>query len=226
MRVLTKYLTSPTGYVCLIGLATLICMAILQSFWHDAQSMTITARTMLQPLGFWAYYAYTIVASIGLCLLIPRQGISFIGGALFDVYIGSFLSIIACILTCSASVAFGRYLGRSWLLCHAPKPLQHLDTILCTKPIIAAMTLRLLPTGNNLIFSYLGGVSKAPAWAFILGSGLGYIPQNIFFSLLGAGFIIPSETMFVTTILITCLAALLAYYVYSHIKTRLRINNK
>ena len=64
---------------------------------------------------------------------------------------------------------------------------------LCTKAIslsdveVTGILIRLFPSGNNLVFSLLAGVSRIPAWPFFLGSCLGYIPQNLLFAMIGSG---------------------------------------
>jgi len=206
----------------LVGLAVLALMAIPQGLWSlfdDAQRITALAKESIQPLGAIGYLVYTFLAALGMCVFIPRQALSFVGGALFGAFIGSVLAILACVLACGLATALGRCIGRSWLEKHAPKPLAYLDALLTNKPILAAISLRLLPTGNNLVFSYLGGVSTAPAWAFILGSGIGYIPQNVLFSLLGAGSMLPKEGILSISIAASAIALLLAYYIYTHTRS-------
>lgn len=224
IQIFHKYLTSSKTYICIMGLITFVLMLCLPNIWHDAQSIATIAQMYIQPLGTSGYLVYTALAAVGMCVFIPRQALSFIAGTLFGAFTGSLLAIAACVLGCSMATALGRCVGRACLEKHAPKPLAYLDAILQTKPVTAAITLRLLPTGNNLLFSYLGGVSKAPAGAFILGSGLGYIPQNVLFSLLGAGLMLPPEIMLSMTILAGIIAICMAHYVYYHVRVRLHMN--
>lgn len=80
----------------------------------------------------------------------------------------------------------------------APSPLSRLaekyrpqylklSGLLQKAPFLMALLIRLFPSGNNLLFSLLGGAMRLPALPFVGGSCVGYIPQNLIFALMGSG---------------------------------------
>ena len=80
-----------------------------------------------------------------------------------------------------------RYCGRSFVERRYGDKAAAFNRYAVQRPFILAILIRLFPSGNNLVFSLLAGVSRIPAWPFFLGSCLGYIPQNLLFAMIGSG---------------------------------------
>ncbi|MGY0591803.1 MAG: TVP38/TMEM64 family protein, partial [Paraglaciecola chathamensis] len=59
-------------------------------------------------------------------------------------------------------------------------------------PVTKTIIIRLLPLGSNFLTNLMAGVTNVKARHFILGSGIGYIPQMALFALMGKGIVVMS----------------------------------
>lgn len=118
---------------------------------------------------------------------VPRQVVAYAGGLGFGALSGCVLALLGTLLGCAASFAWARGLARAWVQSRLPARLARADRMLATQPFTAALLLRLLPVGNNLLLNLAAGVSAIRFGPFLLGSALGYVPQTVVFALIGAG---------------------------------------
>ena len=122
-----------------------------------------------------------------ICVAVPRQLLSFAGGYAFGPLCGSVLATLGVTLGCVLAFGTARYCGRSFVERRYGDKAAAFNRCAVQRPFILAVLIRLFPSGNNLVFSLLAGVSRIPAWPFFLGSCLGYIPQNLLFAMIGSG---------------------------------------
>jgi uncharacterized membrane protein YdjX (TVP38/TMEM64 family) len=118
---------------------------------------------------------------------VPRQLTAFLGGYAFGWFWGALLATFGTALGCTLDFTVARYLGRDFVLARFGKRAAKLNAFLHTGPIRTSLAIRLLPVGHNLLTSVAAGVTSIPARHFILGSALGYIPQNLVFAIFGDG---------------------------------------
>jgi uncharacterized membrane protein YdjX (TVP38/TMEM64 family) len=137
-----------------------------------------------------------VPAAAALCFVgVPRQVVAYAGGLGFGAVGGTLLALAGTLAGCAASFAWARRVARNWVQSRLPSRLARADRMLATQPFTAALTLRLLPVGNNLLLNLAAGVSAIRPLPFLLGSLLGYLPQTIVFALVGAGTRIGHGTM-------------------------------
>ena len=125
----------------------------------------------------------TIFTAVGL----PRQLIGFLGGFAFGVAMGTLLATVGSGLGCAMAAVYARMGGRELVERKLGPRLEKVNRFLQHEPFNTALTIRLFPLGSNLITNLAAGVSSIPLASFVLGSTLGYIPQNFIFALFGAG---------------------------------------
>jgi uncharacterized membrane protein YdjX (TVP38/TMEM64 family) len=130
---------------------------------------------------------FVAAATAALCLAVPRQAVSFLGGYAFGPMGGSALAWAATVLACILTAGAARLLGREWVSRRLGPKLQRLDALVSRHPFVSAVIMRLVPAGSNVAFSLAGGVSGARLLPFIAGSALGYVPQTVVFACAGAG---------------------------------------
>lgn len=118
---------------------------------------------------------------------VPRQLTAFLGGYAFGWFWGTLLATLGTALGCALDFTVARYLGRDFVLARFGRRAAKLDAFLRTGPFRTSLAIRLLPVGHNLLTSVAAGVTSIPARFFILGSAVGYIPQNLVFALFGNG---------------------------------------
>lgn len=118
---------------------------------------------------------------------VPRQLLSFLGGYAFGWFWGALLATLGTAIGCALDFSLARTLGRDFVLSRFGRRVARLDAFLRTDPWRTSLAIRLFPVGHNLTTSVAAGVTSIPATAFILGSALGYVPQNLVFAIFGAG---------------------------------------
>jgi uncharacterized membrane protein YdjX (TVP38/TMEM64 family) len=117
----------------------------------------------------------------------PRQIVAFAAGYAWGATIGATMALGAQIVGCAVDLFWARWIARDFVQARLRGRALRIDRVLTTRPFTAALTLRLMPIGNNLILNLLAGVSAVPARGFLLGSTVGFVPQTIIFALLGSG---------------------------------------
>lgn len=169
----------------LVGLL-LAAFALLRWLAPGADTLSRWTEAYL-PAGVWGWAAYVAASSLLMSLAVPRQAVSFVGGCAFGALPGALLSTLGATLGCMIVFGASRCLGRSFVERRYGGRARKLNAVLVRHPFLLAFALRLFPSGNNWLSSLLAGVSRIPSLPFFLGSCLGYLPQNIIFSLLGSG---------------------------------------
>ncbi|MBU1229109.1 MAG: VTT domain-containing protein [Proteobacteria bacterium] len=127
------------------------------------------------------------VTALSTALGVPRQLTALLGGYAFGWFWGTLLATLGTALGCATDFTVARYLGRDFVLARFARRAAKLDAFLRTGPFRTSLAIRLLPVGHNLLTSVAAGVTSIPALPFILGSAVGYMPQNLVFAIFGGG---------------------------------------
>ena len=167
-----------------LGLAVYVARAVgLGSMLEDTQWFNDHVLGS-GPLSVVIFLAVgTAFTAVGL----PRQLIGFLGGFAFGLFSGTLLATVASGLGCAAAAVYARMGGRELVERKFGHRLEKVNRFLKHEPFNTALAIRLFPLGSNLITNLAAGVSSIPLAGFILGSTIGYIPQNFIFALFGAG---------------------------------------
>ncbi|MBI9079780.1 MAG: TVP38/TMEM64 family protein [Pseudodesulfovibrio sp.] len=137
--------------------------------------------------GFLSVLIFLGVGTIFTAIGLPRQLIGFLGGFAFGTLGGTLLATLGSGLGCALAAVYSRWGGRELVERKLGHRVKKMDGFLRHEPFNTALAIRLFPLGSNLITNLAAGVSSIPLIPFILGSTLGYIPQNFIFALFGAG---------------------------------------
>jgi uncharacterized membrane protein YdjX (TVP38/TMEM64 family) len=143
--------------------------------------------SLVENGGPAAPFVFVAVASLGVALGLPRQIAAFAGAYAFGLIPGIVLASIAQAIACALDFGYARKVGRDAVARRLGTRLRRIDTMLAARPFLAALTLRLMPVGSNLLLSLAAGLSSVRAAPFILGSTLGYLPQTVVFAMVGHG---------------------------------------
>lgn len=141
----------------------------------------------VQGQGAAGVLFYVGVAALATGMGAPRQLLSFLGGYAFGWFWGAVLATLGTAVGCALDFSLARTLGRDFVLSRFGRRVARLDAFLRADPLRTSLAIRLFPVGHNLTTSVAAGVTSIPATAFILGSALGYVPQNLVFAIFGAG---------------------------------------
>ncbi len=143
------------------------------------------------PLSIFIYLGVSALLS-GLGL--PRQLIAFLGGYAFGAVNGTLLGTIGCGLGCWLAAGYARFFGREVISRRFGRRAEKIDRFLRSQPFNMGLAIRMFPLGSNLITNLAAGISSIPLLPFVLGSTIGYLPQNFVFSLFGGGLNAESHT--------------------------------
>lgn len=127
--------------------------------------------------------AGTLATSVGL----PRQLMAFTGGLAYGLLPGLALSVCAALMGCHVTVQVSRHLLRARVRRRYPAVIAKLSRLLQHDTFVKILILRLQPLGTNLLTNLCIGFTDVSYRQFLLASGIGYVPQMLVFSLLGAG---------------------------------------
>lgn len=170
--------------LCLLGIGVWLARTsgleglLRDTQWFDAHVLG------KGPLSIFIFIGITaMLTALGL----PRQLFGFLGGFAFGALGGTLLATLGCGLGCATAALYARFSGRDFVMSRLGGRLAKLDAFLSGQPFLMALAIRLFPLGSNLLTNLAAGVSSIPLLSFVLGSSLGYIPQNFVFALFGAG---------------------------------------
>lgn len=127
------------------------------------------------------------VGALACAVGMPRQIVAFAAGFAWGAVMGGALALLAQVIGCVVDFYWARLVGRDFVQARLRGRALKLERMLTRQPFVNALTLRLMPVGNNLLLNVLAGVSAVPARGFVLGSAIGFIPQTAIFALLGSG---------------------------------------
>lgn len=174
------------GLVMLLGLGLAVYLArvagvgsmLEDTKWFNDHVLGSGPLSVVIFLGVGAVFT-----AVGL----PRQLVGFLGGFAFGAISGTLLATVASGLGCAMAAVYARMGGRELVERKLGHRLGKVNRFLKHEPFNTALAIRLFPLGSNLITNLAAGVSSIPLLPFILGSTLGYVPQNFIFALFGAG---------------------------------------
>ncbi|WP_239451578.1 TVP38/TMEM64 family protein [Elioraea rosea] len=176
----------------LLLLAGLVAAGVLLRELRDAGMLdTGFLDRVAGRAGIPGEVVFVALGAVACMVGIPRQAVAFAGGTAFGALMGTLLGLVAMVAGCAGSFLWARAVGRDWARRRIERAyagrLARLDRFLADNTFTAALTLRLLPVGNNLAITLLAGLSGVAFLPFLLGSALGYVPQTVVFALLGKG---------------------------------------
>jgi uncharacterized membrane protein YdjX (TVP38/TMEM64 family) len=148
----------------------------------------------------------------------PRQVMAFLGGYAFGFFQGALLSVSGAIFGCMVSFFVARFLLKPVVRRRYASRINQINRFVEDSPIAKTIIIRLLPLGSNFLTILMAGVTNVKAWHFILGSGLGYIPQMAMFALMGKGIVVSSIWKVALSVGMLCLCAALSLHLYRKYK--------
>lgn len=178
---LCKRIAGKAGILFLLCAAAAVGIHYLPGFDEHALALYVRGK------GACGVLLYVLATAAGSAVGIPRQGLSFVGGYVFGAFVGVALATLGTTLGCALGFFLARTLGRPFLPRRFARRMEKFDAFIAGAPFTMTLTVRCLPFGSNALTNVLAGVSSIAPGSFIAGSCVGYIPQNLIFSLLGSG---------------------------------------
>ncbi len=166
-------------------------------------------------LGICIFLGLGIVFSaIGL----PRQLMSVAAGYAFGVVSGTLIMGVALVGGGLISFYYMRFFARDVLRRRFEAKIAVIERFWLQKTFLLTICWRLLPLGNNTLTNMLAGTSKVRALPFFSASFVGYIPQNLIFTLLGSGIGFDDTQKFLYSGLLFLMSVSLGVFVYHSLR--------
>jgi len=163
--------------------------------------------------------AYFLLFSAGaMAIGCPRQVMAFLGGYAFGFMQGMTLSVAGAVIGCMLTFFVSRLLLRPLIKRRYAQRIHRINDFLQDQPISKTIVIRLLPVGNNLLTNLLAGVTNVKGRHFLLGSGIGYIPQMAVFALMGKGIVVLSIWKIALSIVLFCFSTALSVRLFKQYK--------
>ncbi|MGE5540292.1 MAG: TVP38/TMEM64 family protein [Gemmatimonas sp.] len=173
--------------------------------WIDAE---------IRGRGLSGEVLYVAVGAVLTAVGFPRQAVCFLGGYAFGFGLGTVLGTVASVIGCALAFFYARLMGRSFVLHRFPERIRHIDDFLHANPFSMTLLVRLLPVGSNVVTNLAAGVSGVRAVPFVIGSGVGYLPQTIIFALLGSGIHVAPATRIATSVALFVISGMLGVWLF------------
>lgn len=198
-----------------LGIAAYVLFAVydiqqvLEESWMDAH---------IRHQGIAGVGLYIALVTLLTAIGVPRQILSFLGGYVFGVVLGTLWATIGTALACTLTFSYARFVGQNALQKRWGPRLKPFNDFLCQAPFLLTMVVRIVPLGSNFLTNLAAGVSTIPALPFLSGSCAGFVVQNAIFALMGSGLRFSTTGHAVLSGVLYVLSLSLGYWVYRRYK--------
>jgi uncharacterized membrane protein YdjX (TVP38/TMEM64 family) len=170
-------------FVVLAGALAVVYFSPIRPWLQD----TAAVRRSIAALGPWAYPACILAAAVLVACGTPRLLIAAVGAMVFGFWWGLALTQTGALIGYYAIFLFVRWGGRDWVMHRWPR-LRRWADLLKDQGIPGVILIRQIPIHGTLTNLCLG-LSGIKHHQFLIGSGLGLLPEAIPIALIGAGLV-------------------------------------
>lgn len=160
-----------------------------------------------------------------LCLVVllstagaPRQALSAYGGYVFGAAFGCLWVTLGLLAGCAVTFFAVRFVLGDCVQKRLSARLRTIQTAFAENPFTVTLMLRLCPVGNNVLVNAVAGASRVPVSRFFAATFVGYIPQNLIFSIMGSGISMGSSWPLAVSCVLFFTASLFGFSLYSRRK--------
>jgi len=207
-----KYINKPILLISIISIV-FIC-SIFLSFQSSNQQVIQQYLQSIIPNNYLGAILLFLILALATSIGLPRQIAAFSAGYLFGVVLGAVLATLAAIAGCLLTITISQYLLRRLVMDKYNKQALKISVFFAQQTFTKALIIRLLPVGSNFITNLVVGVVKVPRRPYLLGTGIGFIPQMFIFSLAGTGVRLESGYHIILSISLCLVAFLLGAWLY------------
>ena len=207
-------------FVFVAVIALLVNDAIEPILMHISDKNWI--NLYLQQQGMTGYVCLTLATLVFVFIGGPRQVNGLLFGYLFGALYGLLFAVLVSLAAASVNYWIAQYLLGDWLRSHFSKKINQFHQFCQRKPFYKVLTIRLFPVGSNLLTNVFCGCINIRYASFISASAIGYIPQTLMFSLIGAGINTLNNQLMYLSFVLFGVSMLFTHYLYrDHIKAKL-----
>lgn len=197
-----------------VGSLLLLIWVALQQHWLDFLADGHQLASFLHrhnAAGLWLVLG---AGSLFTAMGGPRQLLAFALGYALDASQGVLFSTLATLVGAGLCFLLARTLLRPILTKRLGLQFSRFEQLFAQKTTSKILLVRLFPVGSNLLTNLAAGAAGIRFWPFIVGSGLGYLPQMLVFALAGSGVGNTSQLQFAISAGLLVISSLLGGYLY------------
>lgn len=193
----------------------LFALAIIPSqLWLTQDNISAWINTWLpEELSLQVISLYGVFA-LALTLGVPRQFAAIACGYILGQWAGMLVALLAAVSACFLTSIMARFMFADFVGRRFHKQQNAIYQFLSINEFTKALIIRLLPVGSNFLTNVVAGSCNIKLAPFIAGSALGFIPQMLIFSLVGAGVRLSSSTHILSAGALFVVALILGFWLY------------
>lgn len=142
-------------------------------------------KDQIRAYGWKAYVAFTAGSIAAITMGFPRLALCALGGTLFGFVGGAAVGFVSSMAGSWGTFLAARWGGREWAERRIARASESLRSVLATPTIGAIFIARQLPVPGVLV-NVLLGVLPTTQRAFLIGTGLAYLPSSAIVALAGS----------------------------------------
>lgn len=165
--------------------------------------------------------AFFVLAALFTAAGGPRQVVSFFAAYFFGLAAGFAIALAGTVTGSAIAVAAATVAGgmaRRLIRGRADIAIRVWEA----NAFGMTLMIRLLPVGSNLVTNLAAGVAGIPLAGFFAGSAVGYVPQTLVFTLLGAGVNVGSGIQVGVSVVLFVISALIGVWIYARYRKILK----
>jgi len=166
------------------------------------------------PQGYFGYLTVLALLALLTSIGLPRQVAAFSCGYIFGITHGTLIATSAATIGCMLTLFIAKTFFRQRVLNAYPEKLNSVSAFFSTHTFSKAFIIRLLPAGSNFLTNILAGIADVKVTPYVAGTCVGFIPQMLMFSLLGAGVKVGDQQQIVLSLLLLLIALAFGYILY------------
>lgn len=166
--------------VIAVGLAV-VYLSPLREYLRHVRDI----KQRISEMGAWGPLLYMFAVYVIISMGFPRLVLCPVGGIVFGFVWGLVWTQIPTLLGYYTTFLFVRWGGRDFVVRHWPR-LKRFDGLFKEQAVPALVLVRQLPV-SGVIINFLLGLSPVRHRDFLLGTGIGLLPQAIPFTLVASG---------------------------------------
>lgn len=166
------------------------------------------------PQGYLGYLTVLALLALLTSIGLPRQVAAFSCGYIFGITHGTLIATSAATIGCILTLFIAKTFLRQKVLDTYPEKLNSVSAIFSTHTFSKAFIIRLLPAGSNFLTNILAGIADVKVSPYVAGTCVGFIPQMLMFSLLGAGVKVGDQQQIFLSLLLLLVALAFGYILY------------
>jgi uncharacterized membrane protein YdjX (TVP38/TMEM64 family) len=205
-------LFKPLLLTCLLALG----FASLHFHWWGSFSEMDLLNRLFERHWAVAWPIFVITGVVYTALGGPRQLLAFSCGYLMEGLAGALLSTALTGFGALLAIYWVRNIGMERMLKRHGEHVVFIRRLLAQDTWLWICTVRLMPIGSNLATNIAVALARLSIPAVFWGSLLGYLPQMLLFSFVGAGLAVQDEQQLWISLLMLVLSTALVLYLYHH----------